>query len=1164
MSESARRKKTICLCMIVKNEAHLIRQTLQHLSKYIRFDYWAINDNGSTDGTQDLIRNYFSEAGIPGVLDETPWKDFAFNRTVAFRLAYGKTDYAFVWDADDEISGDFQIPETLTSDSYMCTYGNETGSRYSRCQLFNNRLRWKYVAVLHEYPTTDEPGSPELSQGRIEGDYYFISGRTGARNRDPDKYLKDALILEKAFHEAVEAKDSMMCRYAFYTAQSYKSCNRPEKAIEFYKKVLTLDNWSQEKYIACLEIYDLYTSLKREEEGLHYLVESFRYDGRRVEGIYQLIKYYCVHGLNEVAMSYYSLIQKYYEDEYATDNIATRLFAKKDEYDFYLPYYMVIVSERLKRFDVFKKMYESIFRQGYVHAGAWWVRNLFHNLQFRIPEADPGFVEAMLTYLDALRRNGVTLNPEQNNIVDRVVRATFPEQCTKKEDSKKILFYCGFSTTPWNHTTMNEKGVGGSETCVANLAKHFPSEYEIYVCGGVAEEKIHNVTYVDFKNLPDLLKTTSFYATIVSRYIGFLDDYPYLSTHKLFVWVHDLDFIPYKWGGSVSISDVLQKWNPKIDRYICLTEWHSNHMKAMYPFIADKVTIIPNGINSSLFLPNSEKKKNRFVFTSCPERGYARVLELWPEIEKIVPDAELKLATYVVFPRNEDEEKQMKYIQESANIEFLGCLKPTELYELIGSAEYWLYPTNFHETFCITALEMLHSKVICLYYPVAALQNTVGEYGVVVSRGSELESITSISNDNMKKEALKEKGIEYARTFDWPNVYTYWSELIFNNKTRVSHLENKEKCKHSKKILFWTGFSYRPWNYSTMVEKGLGGAETCVANITSQFPDDYEIYVCGGVTEEKRRNVTYVGFDALPDLIKNTHFYAVIISRYVGFLEDYSYFSAHKLFVWIHEDHILPWAWGKQISVQDVLTKWHPKINNYICLTEWHKNKIQEKYPYIADKLIIIPNGVRSSLFPLSSVKTKNRFLFTSPPERGYARLLELWPEISKRLPDAELKLATYDPCFPKNEEEKEQMKIIQNTPTIEFLGSLNPTQLYTWMSSAEYWLYPVHANEAFCITAVEMLHSKVVCLYYPIAALNNTIGDYGIPVTKGTEIDAIMFINQNTEQKQRMMDRGLEYARTFDWPNVYKKWARVLDIDDYVHRKDPSLVVSEIVPPDS
>ena len=115
-------KKTICLTMIVKNEAHLILECFRHLSKYITFDYWVINDNGSTDGTQKLIKDYFAEKGIPGELDETPWKDFAFNRTLAFKRAFEKTDYAFVWDADDEIWGNFKLPDVLDQDHYKYVF----------------------------------------------------------------------------------------------------------------------------------------------------------------------------------------------------------------------------------------------------------------------------------------------------------------------------------------------------------------------------------------------------------------------------------------------------------------------------------------------------------------------------------------------------------------------------------------------------------------------------------------------------------------------------------------------------------------------------------------------------------------------------------------------------------------------------------------------------------------------------------------------------------------------------------------------------------------------------------------------------------------------------------------------------------------------------------
>ena len=406
--------------MIVKNEAHLIIDCFKMLQKYIKFDYWVINDNGSTDGTQDLIRNYFKAQGIPGELDETPWRDFAYNRTRAFELAYKKTDYAFVWDADDEIWGDFKLPSVLEADHYKFIFGNEGGTRYSRCQLFKNSLKWHYVGVLHEYPACLEKAGPLVD---VLGNYYFISGRRGARNKDPNKYLNDGIILEKAFKEALEKKDPIYNRYCFYTAQSYNSCNHHEKAIEYYKKVLDLENWVQEKYVSCIEIYDQYDKLQRNKEGLFYLIESFKYDRRRIEGIYRLIKYYCINGPVEAAYAYYTMIADHYENQYVKENVSDYLFTKKEEYDFYLPYYMVIVSERVNRYDTCIKMLQMIFTQGYLLSGEWWIHNLFHNIQFAIPHMpnDLGFLESMLSYIEALKKRGVALNGNNYKIVDNII-----------------------------------------------------------------------------------------------------------------------------------------------------------------------------------------------------------------------------------------------------------------------------------------------------------------------------------------------------------------------------------------------------------------------------------------------------------------------------------------------------------------------------------------------------------------------------------------------------------------------------------------------------------------------------------------------------------------------------------------------------------------------
>ena len=403
-------KQTICLNMIVKNESHIIEKTLENIYSYIKFDYWVVSDTGSTDNTKEIITNFFSKKCVSGEFYDSEWQDFGYNRSKALEGAYNKTDYVFVWDADDIIFGNFKLPDILEHDSYKFIFSNNSNSiSYSRSQLFNNRKKWKYIGVLHEYPSCDEKCNSEFS---ITGDYYFSSNRTGNRSQDPLKYAKDAEILEKAFIKCYENKDPIYNRYAFYCAQSYRDANMPDKAIEYYKKVLTLDNWGQEKYVSCMNIYNLYEAKQNVDIGIFYLIESYKYDKTRVECIYQLVKHYCINNLNDVAFSFYLLIQNDFENNFLNFNLANYLFASPLDYEFYLPYYMIIVSERLKKYDVGIKMYHNIFNKKPLSVGEWWLNNLFSNLQFfidKVPKTDILFFKNCDEYLSLLNKNNFNL-----------------------------------------------------------------------------------------------------------------------------------------------------------------------------------------------------------------------------------------------------------------------------------------------------------------------------------------------------------------------------------------------------------------------------------------------------------------------------------------------------------------------------------------------------------------------------------------------------------------------------------------------------------------------------------------------------------------------------------------------------------------------------------
>ena len=271
---------SVCLNMIVKNEEENIIATLLNLASYIKFEYWVISDTGSTDKTIDLIKNFFAAKKIPGELHEDKWEDFGTNRTKALEYAFNKTDYLFIFDADDKIEGKFQLP-TLTLDKYMCSFGPSV--KYLRPLLVTNRKKWKFIGVLHEYIECSEPHTT----GLINGDYYIISGRTGSRNKNENKYLDDANVLVKAFEK--EKNENLAARYAFYCAQSFRDAKMHYESVIWYKKVLELNNWVQEKYFSCIQLGSL---ILNKDEAVFYFLKSLQYDSERIEGVVFAMEHY--------------------------------------------------------------------------------------------------------------------------------------------------------------------------------------------------------------------------------------------------------------------------------------------------------------------------------------------------------------------------------------------------------------------------------------------------------------------------------------------------------------------------------------------------------------------------------------------------------------------------------------------------------------------------------------------------------------------------------------------------------------------------------------------------------------------------------------------------------------------------------------------------------
>ena len=239
---------TICLNMIVRNESHIIGELLDSMAPLVTT--WVIVDTGSDDGTQEIIRGFFAERGIPGELHERPWRDFGSNRSEAMQLARGHADYIWTMDADDVLFGTPDL-SNMTADSYKVPikYGDLF---YQRRHVFRDGLPWRWVGVVHEYVTCDTPCTEEL----LPGDFWIQARTVGARSQDPDKYLRDAELLLAEVHRNPDDGRSV-----FYLAQSYRDYGDLRSARQWYTKRAEMGGWPEEVFCSLLRVAECMASL---------------------------------------------------------------------------------------------------------------------------------------------------------------------------------------------------------------------------------------------------------------------------------------------------------------------------------------------------------------------------------------------------------------------------------------------------------------------------------------------------------------------------------------------------------------------------------------------------------------------------------------------------------------------------------------------------------------------------------------------------------------------------------------------------------------------------------------------------------------------------------------------------------------------------------------
>jgi len=270
--------------MIVKNEAARIERCLASVAPYI--SNYAILDTGSTDETIEVIKQFFKDRLIPGVIGKGAFRDFSQARNDALALGRAQqrrhpADFFLLCDADMEMRVDPTIPapfSNLRKDAPAYTVLQCAGGvSYANTRLLNTKATALYRGATHEYLDI-------AVAGQLTG-VDFLDHADGANRTN--KAERDIVLLTAELE-----CDPENPRTWFYLGNSYMDIGKWASAEFAYRKRIAIGGWDEEVHNAQVKLAHCMNNQGVESQFVTDMLTAYSMRPQRAEVLHDLTKHY--------------------------------------------------------------------------------------------------------------------------------------------------------------------------------------------------------------------------------------------------------------------------------------------------------------------------------------------------------------------------------------------------------------------------------------------------------------------------------------------------------------------------------------------------------------------------------------------------------------------------------------------------------------------------------------------------------------------------------------------------------------------------------------------------------------------------------------------------------------------------------------------------------